>query len=642
MSILSASAGVFVILDMYLAIGNLDGLTLLAFLRIVLVMGSLLSLLFIRNPQPSKHKGDKWQGSSSRFKHNFSYIIGLAACVVLLGSLPSFNGSGILHEHPIDSLIYSADQAHEAWAIQAKQSETLEEAITNYQRRYNRKPPPNFHIWYNFAIARNSDVIDDFDNIERDLAPFRALDPTELRQRTKEAFFDEYNEVGVIKIRGGKAIVDKRFEGHSWMMDVMVWMMEYFILSLPDMDIPFNINDEPRVVVPYKEMHELLSKRPPVLSETIGRNWSSNTGEILDESAAHGHVTSFENWSFRNNFKMYSTLACSLDSPARQTRSWLPSRHCIWCTKPHSTLQFLEDWNKASDPCHQPDLAELHGFYQGPGAYKVTKKLLPVFSASKPRGYADILYPSIWGWDDPQRFRYAPSKDYPAPDYANKSNTLFWRGPSTEGYSRSGEWRTFLRQRFVWLTSKGEQSLPVCLRVSKGSDVYVVSNVARSKLLRDSSLKGFGLSIDTGFTLIDQAEDEDKAYEVKVFGTAKMEDFQANWQHKYLMSMDESSASKSFISLVQSNSLPFRATIFREWFDDRLTAWKHFVPVDLRLHGLWSTLAYLAADSALFDRPKAWMQGSLSQNLAGYGEVELCAEMIWRSTFSDFFSNGVA
>lgn len=592
MSLLSAFAGVSVFLDIYLAISNRDNLTFLDSLRVVLASVSMLYLLLIVKSDPPKRRIYKPAVSSSRFSHSVYYVMGLAACLVLLGLFPDISGSGILYEHPIDALIYIADQGHEAWAMQAKQSRTLEEAITNYQQRYNRKPPPNFHIWYNFAIARNSDVIDDFDNIERDLAPFRTLDPGELRERTKEAVYDEYNEIGVIKIRGGKAIVDKRFEGHRWMMDVMVLMMEYFTFSLPDMDIPFNINDEPRVVVPYKEMQKLLSRQAPSLSDKLGKNWSMNTGDLLDESVADGYESSFENWSFRNNFKMYSTLACAPASPARQIRSWSSSLHCNRCVKPHSTSHFLANWNKAGDPCHQPDLANLHGFYQGPGSYKVTKKLLPVFSASKSQGYADILYPSIWGWDDPQRFRYAPNKDYPAPDYANKSNNLFWRGPASEGYSRSGEWRTFLRQRFVWMTGKGKQLLPIYLPVSKDSDKYVVKNIARSQLLKDPSLENSGLAVDTGFTLINQAEEEDKVYELKVFGTAEMEDFQANWQHKYLMSMDESSASRSFISLVQSNALPFRATIFREWFDDRLAAWKHFVPIDLRLHGLWSTLAY--------------------------------------------------
>jgi hypothetical protein len=32
--------------------------------------------------------------------------------------------------------------------------------------------------------------------------------------------------------------------------------------------------------------------------------------------------------------------------------------------------------------------------------------------------------------------------------------------------------------------------------------------------------------------------------------------------------------------------------LFREWWDDRLTPWLHFVPLDLRGHGFWATLVY--------------------------------------------------
>ncbi len=58
------------------------------------------------------------------------------------------------------------------------------------------------------------------------------------------------------------------------------------------------------------------------------------------------------------------------------------------------------------------------------------------------------------------------------------------------------------------------------------------------------------------------------------------------------MDMDGAGFSGRFLPFLQSKSLPFRAGIFRSWWDGRLTAWKHFVPVDVRLHGLLSTLAY--------------------------------------------------
>jgi hypothetical protein len=40
--------------------------------------------------------------------------------------------------------------------------------------------------------------------------------------------------------------------------------------------------------------------------------------------------------------------------------------------------------------------------------------------------------------------------------------------------------------------------------------------------------------------------------------------------------------------------LVFRVAAFRQWFDEHLTAWKHFVPVDGRLHDVWHWIGYFA------------------------------------------------
>ncbi len=58
--------------------------------------------------------------------------------------------------------------------------------------------------------------------------------------------------------------------------------------------------------------------------------------------------------------------------------------------------------------------------------------------------------------------------------------------------------------------------------------------------------------------------------------------------------MDGAGFSGRFLPFLQSRSLPFKSALFREWYDSRLTAWTHFVPLDLRWQGLWSTLAYFS------------------------------------------------
>lgn len=60
------------------------------------------------------------------------------------------------------------------------------------------------------------------------------------------------------------------------------------------------------------------------------------------------------------------------------------------------------------------------------------------------------------------------------------------------------------------------------------------------------------------------------------------------------MDLDGAGFSGRFLPFLQSRSLPFKAAVFREWWDARVQAWVHFVPLDVRLRGLWSTLVYFA------------------------------------------------
>jgi hypothetical protein len=77
-------------------------------------------------------------------------------------------------------------------------------------------------------------------------------------------------------------------------------------------------------------------------------------------------------------------------------------------------------------------------------------------------------------------------------------------------------------------------------------------------------------------------------------GTSSWVDFQAHWSHRFLFDLDGAGFSGRFLPFLQSHSLPLRTGLFRQWFDSRVISWLHFVPVDIRLHGLWSTLAYFA------------------------------------------------
>jgi hypothetical protein len=94
--------------------------------------------------------------------------------------------------------------------------------------------------------------------------------------------------------------------------------------------------------------------------------------------------------------------------------------------------------------------------------------------------------------------------------------------------------------------------------------------------------------------------------QVAEFNLVQPSDFQAHWNYKFLFDLDGAGFSGRFLPFLQSRSLPFKTALFREWYDSRLTAWLHFVPQDLRLHGVWSTLAYFAGVNGTMFGQNIW------------------------------------
>lgn len=79
------------------------------------------------------------------------------SCILLRSVLLiCFGGAAVLlflqhsdaYYHPIDLLIFDAKKKHQSWVAQASGSPNLRHAIWEYQRRYNRQPPP--YVYYPF------------------------------------------------------------------------------------------------------------------------------------------------------------------------------------------------------------------------------------------------------------------------------------------------------------------------------------------------------------------------------------------------------------------------------------------------------------------------------------------------------------
>lgn len=540
----------------------------------------------------------------------------LLLIVGLLLVIPVWFKSTIMHYHPIDLLIYDADLQHQAYVNATTPSRTLVGAVKRYQERYHRNPPPGFDIWYEFAKNKGCMVIDEYDQIYEDLLPFYSLKPADIRRITWEIASNQFNEASGISIRNGTARVqDNVIPTHRWMLEGVEKFISSFAGFLPDMDLVFNINDEPRVAPPYKELQRM--RQIGRETGTIGtKSWSPNraAGWLPESTDFEPH--NFRSLSFKPNFRDWGSISCPSGSLARRDYALVGSKStlCRECIAPHSLGQFVSNWSLAADPCHQPDMAHLHGFYMSPAAFKPAYALKPVFSQSKPHGWADILYPSAWNYMD--KAKYAPTMghgepgnedfkpSYPDPIFKDKNATLFWRGATSEGVSTGKtQWRGMTRQRFVHLINNATSSHP------HDQFTVLLPHPYQQGKWRYQTLAGtalHSLNINTDVSVVDHIarcadggpQDDCKDQE-KEFVPGPGTDFQAHWSYKYLFDLDGAGFSGRFLPFLQSRSLPFKTALFREWYDSRLTAWKHFVPIDSRLHGMWSTLAYFTGVNAV-------------------------------------------
>jgi hypothetical protein len=83
--------------------------------------------------------------------------------------------------HPIPKLMGDAQTKFKKMIT--GQSRTLIQAVEEYKRRYGRNPPKGFDEWFKFAKENGVKIIDEYDQLVRDLEPFWGMGGEELRRR---------------------------------------------------------------------------------------------------------------------------------------------------------------------------------------------------------------------------------------------------------------------------------------------------------------------------------------------------------------------------------------------------------------------------------------------------------------------------
>ena len=90
---------------------------------------------------------------------------------------------GQKREHPIYELMESAE---DKWTnLIASQSKTLQAASAEYKRRYILDPPAGFDAWFAFCQANGIRIVDNYDQMMKDLLPHHALNPELFVERSE-------------------------------------------------------------------------------------------------------------------------------------------------------------------------------------------------------------------------------------------------------------------------------------------------------------------------------------------------------------------------------------------------------------------------------------------------------------------------
>ena len=483
--------------------------------------------------------------------------------------------------HPITLLMRKAD---ERWrTYEEGRSTTFRETVRKYRNKYGRHPPPGFKDWYQYARKRNVHNIDDFDQIMDDLRPFWAVEPRIIRDLAANMWKDEPQGIIGIHIRNHKIV---KVNCPSWRSDVMVTLIDKFIKYLPDMDIAANRLDQPRVVVPWEDMQSLLAKEAEArqMPPEVVDGFTPNMPDLLnltadDDGKSHENPEWYS--AHGKQYMEIASTACPPESPARTNSSTAGDSEYLY---KDALSGVITNFNRSSDLCIVgPDIQDKHGFLFSSTSLIATKRLVPVFAECKVNVNSDILAPANMYWDHDVRYEYSGKHDE---SWDNKKEAVIWRGVTSGGTQNESNWRQLHRQRFVMLMNATEMQGKSVGILTEGPDKNQYERVEQF----DPS-EFAGNYTDVGFTETWGCIPDCGFYD-NVWTLKEQVSLSEQFRYKFLADVDGHSFSGRWRAFLESKSLGIKATIFREWHDSRLFAWRHFIPMDNRFDDIYTLLTY--------------------------------------------------
>ncbi|KAH7929024.1 glycosyltransferase family 90 protein [Leucogyrophana mollusca] len=473
----------------------------------------------------------------------------------------------------------------------AKQSKTLGAAVAEYRRRYKHDPPRGFDEWWTFAQENNVKLVDEYDLLMEDMAPFWNLTGEELRRRALQV--GQLPSIDLVRINAGN-IEDVRIEkaykdterGHRSLG--FRRLLEKFAHKLPDMDFPINAKAEGRVLVPWEHRNFpnlTLQDSSGGIESMLGTNlspdwkgqgsvWEAYRRTCPPDSAARRLYSSYRNPLSENAKVLFGPVPSAGDDFTFSPTLDDDFDFCQYPWAHYSQGHFFSDW-------------------------RTIPVLYPVFSPAKAKGFSDIKIPSHYYHGQNKRYTYGwdsvnlePKEvdDMEVP-WEEKSEVIFWRGATTGGGSTpSGFSPSYQRHRFLRMASESNKANRTVVYADPPSSTNYVSAVVPVAKLNSDIMDVAFVSAVGNYPGGEEALRKDHR-----FGDAVP--LGKHWAYKYLVDLDGMSYSGRFMAFMASDSAVVKATVYEEYFSDWLQPWLHYIPLSSSYAEIYNIHAYFSGAS---------------------------------------------
>lgn len=231
-------------------------------------------------------------------------------------------------------------------------------------------------------------------------------------------------------------------------------------------------------------------------------------------------------------------------------------------------MPFISNITRSKDVCEHCELQSMEAFLFAPETLHLTHTLVPIWSQGKISTFNDIIFPSPY-----YQVRGGDYEEAQDKDWESKENQFYWVGAATGGHATGANWKKMQRQRLTLMT-KHSSTEPIRLlrEAAPGKWVPYTTNMSEVSSLFSTRIVGV-----TGQCDPDACTAQKDAFGV---GDVEIKDPPSvAYTNKFLLDVDGNGFSGRFYRLLRSKSMVVKQAAFKEWHDDRIIPWVHFVPV---------------------------------------------------------------